>query len=154
MLPLTTSAAVISAAFHDSEPQRMRLVAILEVPETWEAELPADLLRAAYQASQRGPVAVLMPPSADGAVNRELDPLVAADRGVHGVRYGRVSDASLWAAASSTTVVVASSADARQRAQVVGAGCLDAERGLEALRGLCADVSGHHYAGNASHARA
>jgi hypothetical protein len=118
----------------------MQFVAILEIPDTWEADLPADLLRAAYQASRRGPVAVLMPASAGRAVDRELDPLVAVNRGVHGVRYGRVSDSKVWAAASSNTVVVASSEDARVRAEVVGAGCLDAERGLAALRGLCADA--------------
>src|SRR5262245_12284342 len=114
----------------------MRFVAILEIENPADAALPADLLQAAYLASRRGPVALLIPPGSDRTVDRELDPLVAAEPRVHGVRYGRVSDARVWAATSPSTVVVASSRAAKVEAAKVGVGCLDPSDGLEALTRL------------------
>ena len=116
----------------------MRFVAILEIEAPSSKEIDSDLLRAAYTASRSGPVALLLQPGGDRVVDRELDSIVAANPRLHGVRYGRVSDASVWAAVSPATVVVASSPDAQRQAAKIGVGCLDPSAGLEALARLSA----------------
>src|SRR5438046_8595105 len=58
--------------------QSMRLVAVVELPATEDAEVTSRLLTAAYQASQHGPIALLLHPGSRTAVERELDPLVAS----------------------------------------------------------------------------
>jgi hypothetical protein len=114
----------------------MQFVAILELPTVNDNALTGALLGAAWQASRRGPVALLLPKGAGQAVDRQLDPLVAANRRVHGVRYRTASDPDVWAKASRNTLVVAASSDARRNAATIGADCLDLEAGLAALTGL------------------
>jgi len=111
----------------------MRLVAILELPAVSEPDVPAALVRAAYQASRRGPVALLIPGSAKPALDRQLDPLVAENRFVHGVRYTPLADRAVWQAASRDTVVVAFSREARDRAAEIGATCVDTATAVAAL---------------------
>ncbi len=116
----------------------MHLVAILEVAPDSDKQLPSDLLRAAYKASRRGPVALLVPNGAAPAIDRELYAVVAANRFVHGVRYARATDASLWNSATAATVVVADSSDVQRRAEKIGAGCVDLSSGVAALNRLSA----------------
>jgi hypothetical protein len=116
----------------------MRFLAILEVPAVWDSEIQPALLQAAYRASRRGPVALLMPDSVKRFVDRELNALVAADRSVHGVRYGRDTDQSIWASVSPDTLVIATSSSVQGRARSLGSDCLDATSGLAALSRLTA----------------
>jgi hypothetical protein len=133
---LCSQVPVFCADRHEATPPPMRLVAILEVTQTADSALRSGLLRAAYEASRQGPVALLLPQGADRTVDRELDAVVAENRFVHGVRYGRSTDANLWKQASRSTVVVAASSDVQQRAATIGAGCVDLSDGLAALNGI------------------
>jgi hypothetical protein len=114
----------------------MRFLALLEVPAVWDAEIQPALVQAAYRASRRGPVALLLPDGVKRFVDRELNALVAADRSVHGVRYGRDNDQSLWASVSADTLVIASSSTVQHRARALGSDCLDVSSGLAALSRL------------------
>jgi hypothetical protein len=113
--------------------KRLRYVAVVEVPDLPESDLPARLFQSAYEASRLGPVALLVTADGQRAVDRALDPLVSADRLVHGIRYSNATDDACWERVSANTVVIASSSDARRRANSAGVPCLDPASGLAAL---------------------
>jgi hypothetical protein len=82
---------------------------------------------------------LLLPDGADRAVDRELDPYVAANRNLHGVLYRHASDAESWGALDRDALFVASSARSRAVADEIGARCLDPQAGLLALQYLGAN---------------
>jgi hypothetical protein len=114
----------------------MHVIAAVEIPLHDDFQYCSDLLRAAYFASHSGPVALLVPVERREALDRELNPVVASNRRVHGVLYGESGDPWVWQAAGPHTIVIASSADARRRAEERGATCLGLGEGLVALEEL------------------
>jgi hypothetical protein len=114
----------------------MRVIAVVEIPPNDETGLRSGLLRAAYFASRHGPVVLLVPPGGRTAIDRDLNPMVASNRSVHGVIYGDACDGWIWQAAGPTTVVVGHSAHARARAGEKGATWIDLACGSSALEEL------------------
>jgi len=125
----------------------MRCVAVVEIPSvensvpssTESAGLSSRLLKAAYEASRRGFVMLLLPEGASRTVDRALDPYVAANRWVHGVVYRQTSDSSPWRGVDRDALFVVSSPRSRAAADAIGAQCLDPDSGLLALEHLSLD---------------
>jgi hypothetical protein len=64
-----------------------RLAAVIEVGPGPIGEVPVDLVRAAYCASRRGTVVLVLNGVSSAQVDRALDPVVQQARGVQGVVY-------------------------------------------------------------------
>jgi hypothetical protein len=128
----------------------MRCVAVVEIPSVGKsnpsssesAGLSSRLLKAAYEASRRGVVVLLLPEGANRVVDRELDRYVAANRRVHGVVYREVSDPTPWRGVDRDALFVVSSPRSRAAADAIGARCVDADVGLLALQNLSLDLAG------------
>lgn len=128
----------------------MRCVAVVEIPSVGTGSpspsensvLSSRLLKAAYEASRRGVVMLLLPDGSDRAVDRELDPYVTANRHVHGVVYKHASDARSWRGLDRDALFIVSSPDSRAAADAIGARCIDADAGLLALQHLGAELPG------------
>jgi hypothetical protein len=124
----------------------MRCIAVVELSSepaapssSNTAGLSSRLLEAAYQASRRGFVALLLPEGMDRTIDRALDPLVAANRHVHGVIYRGISDASVWEGVDRDALCVVSSPRPRAAADEVGARCVEPDVGLLLLQHLGLD---------------
>lgn len=127
----------------------MRYIAVVEIAFTGNARptsrgthAPSSgLLKAAYEASRGGFVALMLPEGADRAVDRELDAIVAANPGVFGVVYKQVSDLSTWEGIDGETLVVASSTRVRAAADAIGVRCVDPDLGLAELQRLAEEAT-------------
>lgn len=125
----------------------MRCIAVVEIPSAGNgasslsahANLSSQLLKAAYEASREGFVTLLLSDGMDRAVDRQLDPLVAANRRVHGVVYRHISDASVWGGVDHDALCVVSSPTPRAAADAIGARCVDPDVGLLLLQHLGID---------------
>jgi hypothetical protein len=92
------------------------------------------LLRAAYEASHRESVLLLIPEGSRRLVDRALDAPVASNRWVRGLVYREVSDPHLAVGLGPNTLFVGSSPRLRAAAESMGARCIPTDAGLGVLQ--------------------
>lgn len=117
------------------QPGSMNVYAIVEVVEPEEIH-GARLIRAAYRASARGPVLLLLRDVQPAAVDAILDPLVPAlGAGVAGVRYLTPGDPSVvWRdAVRSAKWIVALTSEWREQVRRLGRESVDPAAALRLL---------------------
>ncbi len=117
----------------------MRFVAVVELPPNAETKSLLPLLEAAYLASRRGHVALIVTNGGADAIDRALDPFVALNRNVSGVVYREAAGVGVWNGADRDTLFIGSSSCVDAAAKALGARCVDSESGISALLGLGAD---------------
>jgi hypothetical protein len=97
-----------------------------------------SVLRAAYEASARGVVLLLIPDGAQRAIDRALDSLVAQNRRVRGLVYRETSNPALMEGVAPDTLVIAETPRVRAAARAVARECLSRGAGLAVLESWAA----------------